>query len=101
MVLGRAFFTFCQRPDSSTIFEGVSTPSRCIRPVSRVVARTDRETERRPTEDAPRRRRAGERERACVRRSVVMDATRADGISKLMIAEKEAQAIVGAAREGA
>ena len=28
-----------------------------------------------------------------------MDATRADGISKLMIAEKEAQAIVGAARE--
>ena len=30
-----------------------------------------------------------------------MDATRADGISKLMIAEKEAQAIVGAAREGA
>lgn len=40
-------------------------------------------------------------ERASERRSVVMDATRADGISKLMIAEKEAQAIVGAAREGA
>ena len=52
----------------------------------------DRETRdsRRETETA---RRAFER--------ALMDATRADGISKLMIAEKEAQAIVGAAREGA
>ncbi len=45
------------------------------------------------TRDGRRRRRAFER--------AIMDATRADGISKLMIAEKEAQAIVGAAREGA
>lgn len=50
-------------------------------------------TARLETRDGRRRRRAFER--------AIMDATRADGISKLMIAEKEAQAIVGAAREGA
>jgi len=101
MVADRACFTFCQRPDSSTLFEGVSTPSRCIRPVSRVVSRADRETGDTTARGAGASRRGRGRERASERRSVVMDATRADGISKLMIAEKEAQAIVGAAREGA
>ena len=53
----------------------------------------DRETRDSRLETGDGRRRAFER--------AIMDATRADGISKLMIAEKEAQAIVGAAREGA
>ena len=75
-------------------FEGVRTPSSRIGFVKKwKTARVGRRPRDSRLETGDGRRRAFER--------AIMDAMRADGISKLMIAEKEAQAIVGAAREGA